>query len=139
MKDFDAETTALVAGQKEEGLKQAATAKAEADRKVAALDRQVAELDAQGVKINGKAEADVLANISGAEAELMKLMVGAYGGADAFNLATFAKNLPEDLKIEYHYSGPGTLWTDIQNMQDLAAKKIISGVPPTTQETPKKP
>jgi regulator of protease activity HflC (stomatin/prohibitin superfamily) len=143
LKDFDAETTALVASQHEEGLKKAATARAEADRKVASLDRQVAELDAQGVKINGKAEADVQGNIAKAEADLNKLMVGAYGGADNFNLATFAKNLPDDLKIEYHYAGPGTLWTDMSNLQDMAAKKVISGdalpapaVPAATQRKP---
>ena len=139
LQDFNAETLALVAEQRQEGLKASATVKAEADRKVAALERQVAELDAQGVKINGKAEADVLSNTSRAEAELMKLLINAYGGADSFNLATFAKSLPEDLKIEYHYAGPGTLWTDVtQNLQDLAAKKVISpDAAPATQ--PRRP
>lgn len=132
LQDFDAETTALVASQKEEGLKRAATARAEADRKVAALDREVAETDAQGTKIDGKADADVIRMKAQAEAELTRLMVEAYGGADNFNLATFAKSLPDDLKIEYHYAGPGTLWTDGNpNMQELAAKKIISGEPTT--------
>jgi regulator of protease activity HflC (stomatin/prohibitin superfamily) len=127
IQDFDSETAALVASQKEEGLKRAATAQAEADRKVAALNREVAEIAAQGVKIDGKADADVLETTAKAEAELMKLLVSAYGGADNFNLATFAKNLPDDLKIEYHYSGPGTMWTDVGNtLQDMAAKKIIS-------------
>jgi hypothetical protein len=129
LKDFDSETTALVAKQKEEGLKEAAMAKATADRQVAALNRQVAELDAKGVQIDGKAEADVLERTGTAEAELMKLLVTAYGGPDAFNLATFAKNLPEDLHVEYHYAGPGTLWTD-QSIQDVAARKVISSAPP---------
>jgi regulator of protease activity HflC (stomatin/prohibitin superfamily) len=134
LQDFDAETASLVASQKEEGLKRAATAKAEADRKVASLDRSVAEIAAQAVKIDGKADADVVQMTAQAEAELMKLLVQAYGGADNFNLATFAKNLPEDLKIEYHYAGPGTLWTDTtQSLQDLAAKKLVS-----TPDTPKR-
>lgn len=127
LQDFDAETASLVAGSKEEGLKASALAKAEADRKVASLDRQVAELAAQGVKIHGKAEADVLELTARAEAELMRLMVNAYGGAENFNLATFAKSLPENLSIQYHYAGPGTLWTDAPtSLQDLAARKIIS-------------
>jgi hypothetical protein len=137
LKDFDAETASLVAAQREEGLKRAATARAEADRKVAALDRQVAELDAQGIKINGKAEADVMANIAKAEAELNKLMVLAYGGADNFNLATFARNLTPDLTIEFRYAGPGTFWTDKTSIQDIAAQKIISGE--TTGVTPLAP
>ncbi len=64
LKDFDAETAALVAGEREEGNKRAATAKAEADRKVAALDRQVAELAAKATTIDGKAEADVIEMIN---------------------------------------------------------------------------
>ena len=127
LQDFDSETAAVVAGEKEEGLKNAATVKAEADRKVAAIERQVAELNAEGVKIDGKAEADVLETTTTAQAELMKLLISAYGGADNFNLATFAKSLPDDLRIEYHYAGPGTLWTDMQsNLQDTAARKILS-------------
>jgi hypothetical protein len=129
LSDFNSETTALVAKQKEEGLKEAAMAKATADRQVAALDRQVAEIAAKGVQIDGKAEADVLERTGKAQAELMKLLVNAYGGPDAFNLATFAKNLPEDLRVEYHYAGPGTLWTD-QSVQDIAARKVISSGPP---------
>ncbi|HUO07826.1 MAG TPA: SPFH domain-containing protein [Phycisphaerae bacterium] len=130
LQDFNSETAALVAEKKEEGLKAAAMVKADADRRVAAIERQVAELNAEGVKIDGQAEADVLETSSRAQAELMKLLVGAYGGADNFNLATFAKNLPEDLKIEYHYAGPGTLWTDMQgNIQQTAAKKILSDSP----------
>jgi regulator of protease activity HflC (stomatin/prohibitin superfamily) len=137
LQDFDSQTGALVAGQKEEGLKSAALVKAEADRRVAGLDRQVAELDAQGVRINGKAEAEVLQLTSTAEAELMRIMVNAYGGPDAFNLATFAKSLPENLSIQYHYAGPGTLWTDVQgSLQDMAAKKVISGDMPTTRPRP---
>jgi regulator of protease activity HflC (stomatin/prohibitin superfamily) len=135
LQDFDSETSALVAGRKEEGLKSAAMVKAGADRKVAGIDRQVAELAAQGVKIDGKAEADVLQLTSTAEADLMRLLVNAYGGPDAFNLATFAKSLPESLQIQYHYAGPGTLWTDVQqSLQDLAARKVISGdAVPATQ------
>ena len=137
LQDFDSETTALVAGQREEGLKAAAMAKAEADRKVAGLDRQVAELNAQGVRIDGKADADVMEATTRAEAELMKLMVAAYGGADNFNLATFAKNLPENLRIEYHYAGPGTMWTDMQqNLQDMAARKVISEGTPAAPAKP---
>jgi len=125
--DFDAETEDLAAAEREEGMKQAATVKAEADRKVATLERQAAEVNAQATKTGGKADADVIEMTSKAEAELLKLMVNAYGGAENFNLVTFAKALPEDLRVEYHYAGPGTLWTDMQhNLQETAAKKILA-------------
>ncbi len=127
IKDFDAETTALVAGEKEEGLKTAATTKAGADRKVAALDRKVAETTAEVTKISGKAEADVQEMVSRAEADLFRLKIAAHGGADAFGLATFAQQLPADLRIEYRYAGPGTLWSDVgHSMQENAAKVILT-------------
>ncbi len=57
----------------------------------------------------------------------MKLMINAYGGAENFNLATFAKELPDDLRVDYRYSGPGTFWTDTnQKMLDMAGKKILA-------------
>ncbi|MEI8194986.1 MAG: SPFH domain-containing protein [Phycisphaerae bacterium] len=139
LSDFDAQTGALVAGEREEGIKGAALVKAEADRKVAALDRQVAETAAQGQRINGKAEADVLEMINRAEAELMKLKVNAYGGADHFSLIEFARTLPDDLRIEYHYAGLGTFWNNTQTLTETAAKKILSETAPlTTDKTPKK-
>jgi len=130
VQDFDAETTALVAAEREEGTKRSATTKAMADRKVAAIEREVAEINAKATQIDGKAEADVMEMKAKAEADLMKLMVGAYGGAEAYNMVTFVKGLSDDLRIEYRYAGPGTFWTDTQKqMEELAAKKLLSEPP----------
>lgn len=132
LRDFDAETAALVAGEKEEGNKQAATAKAEADRKVAGIDKEVALIDAKGVQIAGKAEADVAKKLAEAKADLLRLMVTAYGGAESYNLAMFAQNLSEDLQVEYRYAGAGTLWTDTtRSTEDLAARRMLATQPVT--------
>ncbi len=123
--DFDSETTALVAGEQEKGLKKAAEIKETANRKVAELDKQTAEIKAQITRILGQAGADVIEATKKAEASGLQLMVEAYGGSEAYNLATFADSLPSDMKIEYRYSGEGTLWTDA-NVKDLAARKILT-------------
>lgn len=127
LRDFDAQTEALAAAEREEGIKTAAMTKAQADRKVASVDKQVAEIRAQGTRISGKAEADVIEMTAKAEAELMKLMVKAYGGAEAFNMVTFAEKLPADLRIDYHYAGPGTFWTDTAaRFQEAALRKLVA-------------
>ena len=44
------------------------------------------------------------------------------GGAEAYNLSTFAESLPENLQIEYRYAGQGTLWTDAKaSLVEMAA------------------
>jgi hypothetical protein len=127
VQDFDAETTALVAGEQERGLKKAAEIKEQANRTVAELQKQTAEIKAQITRILGQAGADVIAATKKAEAGGLQLMVEAYGGPEAYNLASFAEGLPADLKIEYRYAGQGTLWTDANlNLQDLAARKIVA-------------
>jgi len=129
VKDFDAETQALVGEERAQGLKKAAEIRAEADRKVAELDKQAAEIDAQIVKIKGQAEADVVEAKKKAEATRLKLFVDAFGGAEVYNMATFAELLLESgVQIEYRYAGPGTLWTDSDSkakLQELAVKKIL--------------
>lgn len=127
LRDFDAQTAAMVAGEKEEGLKQAATMKADADRKVAAIDKLAAEITAKATLIAGKADADVQEMTARSEAQLQTLMVSAYGGAKNYNLATFAKALPPNLQVEYRYAGAGTLWTDIRgDAVDVAARKTLA-------------
>ncbi len=127
-KDFDAETEALVQEELEKGKKKAAEIQAEADRIVAELQKRTALIDADIVKIAGQAEADVIEAKKKAEATRLQLLIAAYGGADQYNLATFAEFLPADIRIEYRYAGPGTFWTDAKAvLSDLAAKKILSG------------
>ena len=128
VRDFDAETDALVQEEMEQGNKKAAEIMAGADRTVAGLHKTAAMLDAQIVKILGKADADVIEATKKAEAKRLELLVAAYGGAEQYNLATFAERLPDDLEIEFRYAGEGTFWTDSDTKQsDLADKKILSG------------
>jgi len=125
--DFDAETEALVQEEYEVGLKKAAETRAEADRIVAELQKQTAEIQAKMVKIAGQAEADVVEAIKKAEATKLQLLIDAYGGAESYNLATFAESLPEDFQIEYRYAGEGTLWTDMKSgFVETAARKALS-------------
>ncbi len=126
VKDFDAETEALVREEEERGKKRAAEIQAEADRKVASLLKAAEETKAQTVKILGQADADVIEATKKAEAMRLQLLIQAYGGAHQYNLATFAESLPDDIRIEYRYAGPGTLWTEMrQSFTELAAKKIL--------------
>ena len=128
VKDFDAETEALVREEEEKGRKKADQTKAEADRTVAALLKTAEETKAQTVKILGRADADVIEAMKKAEAKKLELLIEAYGGPDQYNLATFAESLPEDIQIEYRYAGEGTLWTEMKTtLAEMAAKKILEG------------
>lgn len=126
VRDFDAETTALVAAEREIGLKKAAEIKAKADREVAGFDKQKAEVLATALRIGGQAKADVIEAKKKADAKRLELQIAAFGGPQAFNLFTFANNLPEELSIKYRYAGPGTLWTNPgSDLKDLSGKKLL--------------
>ena len=126
LKDFDAETSALVAGEREGGEKKAAEIKAKAEREVAALKKETAEVDATALKIEGQAKADVIEAQKKADAKRLELLISAFGGPGPFNLYTFAENLPKDLKIKYRYAGAGTLWTDAMGgLNELSGRKLL--------------
>ena len=126
VKDFDAQTEALVREEEERGRKKADETKAEADREVAALLKQAAETEAQTIKIIGQADADVVEATKKAEAKRLELLIEAYGGPEAYNLDIFAESLPSDIEIENRYAGAGTLWTEAKSsIADMAAKKIL--------------
>ena len=138
VKDFDAETEALVREEEERGHKKADETKAEADREVAALLKQAAEKEAQTVKIIGQADANVIEATKKAEAKRLELLIEAYGGPGPYNLAIFAESLPADIEIEYRYAGPGTLWTEAKSsIADMAAKKILEQATMKPAEEPK--
>lgn len=127
VRDFDAETEALVKEELEQGNKNAAETKAHANRTVAGLHREAAEINAKVIKILGQANADVIEAMKQAEAKRLELLVAAYGGPSPYNMATFAESLPDDINIEFRYAGQGTFWTDTKSSHaDLAAKKILS-------------
>jgi len=126
IRDFDAETQALVQEEHEQGLKTAAETRAEADRLVAGLEKQTAEIDARIVKTLGQAQADVIEAQKKAEATKLQLLIDAYGGAEQYNLATFAESLPDNIQIEYRYSGEGTFWTNPgADLIEMGARKIL--------------
>ena len=132
VKDFDAETRSLVQEELAMGQKKASEMRAEADRQVAKIERKVAEIDAKIARIMGEAKANVTEAQNKADARRFELLVKAYGGAEAFNLVSFAESLPQDLELEYRYSGPGTFWTDVssregRDLKDLAAEKYLKG------------
>lgn len=124
--DYDAETSALVENEIAQGNKKAAEITADANMVIAELKKQTAEINAGITRILGKADADVIEVTKKAEATKFELLVKAYGGASAYNLATFADLLPKEMRLEYRYSGPGTFWTNTQSdLEDLAVKKIL--------------
>lgn len=126
VKDFDAETQALVMEVEELGIKKADEMRAQADRVVASSHMKAAELDAARIRILGRATADVEKRLETAKANLFKLLVDASGGADAYNRIQFADHLPDDIMLEYRYAGEGTLWTE-GSLRDTAARKILEG------------
>lgn len=118
------ETNVKVAQALAEGQKQAAEIDADRDLKVATIQRQVAQLDAQRTEILGKANADVQRMKAESEARGAKLLVDAFGSAQAYNLYTFAQGFqPQDLR--FIYAGPGTFWTDLKSVQDVGATRIL--------------
>ena len=126
IKDFDGETTAFVAQEKEDGDAEAATIEATADKAVATLNRTEKEVKAEAKMIEGQAKADVTEAMKKAEAMQKKLLITAFGGPDNYNLSQFAEGLPADLRIRYLSHGVGTLWTDPQaDLKNLSAKKIL--------------
>jgi regulator of protease activity HflC (stomatin/prohibitin superfamily) len=128
LKDFDGETSAFIAKEREEGEKLAAETRAHAQRAVAGLMKLEKELNADARKIGGQAVADVTEAMKKAEATQLKLLIAAFGGAESFNLSAFAQNLPDDITIRYLTHGEGTLWTDPgADLKDLSAKKILEG------------
>jgi hypothetical protein len=129
VRDFDAQTEALVKGELENGLKKAAETKADADMNVAEIKRQIAEIQAEITKTVGGAEAAVIKAQKEAEAKGFELEVQAYGGADNYVRAQFAENLPEDMNIMFLPVGSGTLWTNPGQLVELAAAKSLATRP----------
>jgi hypothetical protein len=126
VQDFNAQTSAMVEGEREKGLKEAAQLKAQADREVASLRKDTARVNAEARRIEGQASADVVEAQKKAEAKELELKIQAFGGPVSYNKAKWAELLSDDLKIEYRYSGEGTFWTDaVGDLRDLAAKQIL--------------
>jgi len=107
-----------------DGAKKAAEIDAQRDLDVAKINLQIAELESKRTQILGKAQADVARLKNDAEAKGAKMLVDAFGSAQAYNLYTFAQNFhPTDLRLIF--AGPGTFWTDLKSFQDIGAGQVI--------------
>jgi regulator of protease activity HflC (stomatin/prohibitin superfamily) len=118
------ESNVKVANIMADGAKKAAEIDAQRDLDIAKINLQIAELESKRTQILGKATADVARFKNEAEAKGAKLLVDAFGSAQAYNLYTFAQNFqPTDLKLIF--AGPGTFWTDLKSFQDVGASKVV--------------
>jgi len=107
-----------------DGQKKAAEIDADRDLQVATINLQVAQLDAQKNLILGKAAAQVDQLKRDAEAQGAKMMVDAFGSAQAYNMYTFAKSF-EPKELRFIFAGPGTFWTDLKSFQEIGAGQVI--------------
>lgn len=99
---------------------------AEMTRQVAALERQTAEVLAARDVTLGKAKADALQMTEGEKAKGFSLKIKALGDPMAYNLSEFAKSLNTGMQINIVHSGPGTLWTDLENLSPAAGALLKS-------------
>ena len=53
-----------------------------------------------------------------AKANKFQLAVAAFGNATAFSQWSFANALPDEIKLQMLYAGPGTLWTDLKGFTE---------------------
>jgi hypothetical protein len=119
-----AETRKLVDETKARGMKKSAEIDAQRDLDVAQIERKIAELDAETTRVLGKAEATVEQLRNEAEARGKQLLIQAFGSGSAYNLYTFAQGFePESVRLIF--AGEGTLWTDLQGLQDAAALELL--------------
>jgi len=118
------ETEKLVAEAIAEGNKQAEQTSAETIQMVAAIDKETAEFEAQATVIAGEAKNEAEKVLQEAKADKFRLAVEAFGSGEAYSNWVFASNLPNDIKLDLFYAGPGTFWTDLQGLPALLGKTI---------------
>lgn len=130
------ETEKLVAKKKAEGAKRAAETAGETKKLVAEVDRKVAELESQSIVMLGKAESESQRLLEESKSERFSLAVKAFGSGQAFNQWVFANGLPEDIKLNLLYAGPGTFWTDLKGFTDvMLSRQLQQGTAPTSTGT----
>jgi regulator of protease activity HflC (stomatin/prohibitin superfamily) len=132
--DTDRQFQAMVA----DGDRQAKQMDAQTARQVAQIERETAELNAEAATVLAKAQGEGQQMIEEAKAEKFGLAVKAFGDPNAFNDWTFASNLPDDMELKFLYAGPGTLWTDSDEL-GLRANIPIEQSPNAPQLKPNVP
>lgn len=128
---IQADSRVLVANILADGEKASAQIAAQANLEVAQIQRDAAQFTSERVELLGKARADVERMKNEADAQGYEMLVGAFGGAHAYNLYTFAENFKPD-SINLIFAGEGTLWTNLNSFQELGAAKMLQN--PTASE-----
>lgn len=119
-----ADTRKMVARIQADARKTAAQIDADAKLEVARVQEEVAKLDAQRIEILGQANAAVEKLKQGAEAQGYKMLIDAFGSAEAYNLYTFAQNFkPESIRL--FFAGEGTFWTDLSRFEEVGAARLL--------------
>lgn len=113
-----AETERKLAKLTADARKKAAEIEAETQKRLAEVDRKTAELDRQATIAMGQASAEAQQLMEEAKANKFHLAVAAFGNASAFSQWSFANALPEEIKLQMLYAGPGTLWTDLKGFTE---------------------
>lgn len=121
-----AETAKMAAETNATGEKKAKEIEAETEKLTAVIAAKAATVEAQTTKIMGAAEAKKVQLANEAEAEKYKLSVDALGSPEAYNRYIFAEGLPEQIRLGIFYAGPGTLWTDLKNLDQAFLGKLAS-------------
>ncbi len=129
VREVGAETDKLVGSIKAEAQRKVATIAGDREVSVAEVLKKVAEIKAERERILGKADAEVTELLQKAEADRFQRNVQALGDPAAYASYIFATKLPDDLKVQMRYAGPGTLWTDLpagnRTLEDAAARKLL--------------
>jgi regulator of protease activity HflC (stomatin/prohibitin superfamily) len=113
-----AETEKLVAETRAKGAKTAAETRADTLRLAAEIDKETAGIEAQATIVRGEAESGATKLLQEAKADKFALAVKAFGSGQSFNQWTFASRLPDDIKLQLLYAGPGTFWTDLKGLSE---------------------
>lgn len=127
--EVGAETEKMIASVKATADRKVATIGGDKEVAVAEIRKKVSELAAERERILGRADAEVIEMLQKAEADRFQKNVQAIGDPEAYANYIFATKLPEDLKIQLRYAGPGTFWTDLppgaKSLEDAASRKIL--------------
>lgn len=136
---IDSDTARQVADLKANGAKKVGETQATGIKLAAAIERETAEVNAQASVLLGQAKAESEKLRQEAIGQLFELAVKAFGTAGAYNRWVFAKNMPDNVELNFMYAGEGTLWTNINNVGFQAIKNIDDKKPvaPVAAETTK--
>ncbi|HNV72086.1 MAG TPA: SPFH domain-containing protein, partial [Candidatus Ozemobacteraceae bacterium] len=110
-----AETQAAIRTIEAETAQEVGKIEASTRLEVANVEQQIALIEAEKTKVLGEAQATVAQLEGEAKSKGLESKIRAFGdNPSAYVNYSFARRLPDDLKLQLIYSGEGTLWTDLQ-------------------------